>query len=63
MGVAELGTYFCSYWVQARSQLGARYIGKQLKTLRLAENEVLPRLTKNTASGFCGGQTIFLTVC
>jgi hypothetical protein len=40
-----------TYWVRARSQLGTRYMGKQLKSSCLARNEFAPSMTKNTASG------------
>ncbi len=34
--------YFQSCWVRARSQLGTRYKGKQLKISFLAGNELVP---------------------
>ncbi len=44
-------TYVLSYWVRARSQLGTRYIEKQLKTSCLSGNELVPSVTENTSSG------------
>jgi len=57
------GRIFWSWRVLALSQLGTRYMGKQLLSSFLAGNELVPRTTKNTTSGRVsegGGSLVWL---
>jgi len=47
--------------VRVRSYLGTRYMGKQLKTSHMAGNELVPRMTKYTASGNLAFRNFFQT--